>query len=206
MQALDRPPGDLRTLARAADSSARASTVPPPQFAWKSRVLIPGAIVLALLGLIGYTTRDLLLPAREVHVVPVVVKSSSESSAGSTVQAPGWVEADPYPISVSALTDGIVKDVLALEGQMIQPGDVVARMIDDDAKLALARAEANLLEKQAGLEAAKRNWDNPIERTRAVANSEAMVAETKADLEKLNADIAVEVARLVSMKLEAERT
>ncbi|MBC8106032.1 MAG: efflux RND transporter periplasmic adaptor subunit [Anaerolineae bacterium] len=168
--------------------------------------MIPGLILLAIASLIGYTAKDALLPAKDVRVIPVVLKAGVETGATSAVQAPGWVEADPYPVSVSALADGIVTEVLALEGQMINVGDVVARMIDDDAKLALARAEATSLEKRASLKAATANWDNPIERTRAVANSEAMVAETKADLEKLHADVAVEVARLVSMKLEAERT
>jgi HlyD family secretion protein len=217
MPAIDRPSGDLRTLVREMDSPARAPSVPPPKFAWKTRVLIPGAILVVLLLLVGYTAKDALWPARGVKVVPVVVKAgtstgvggtstSPSSSSSSTVQAPGWVEADPYPIAVSALTDGILKEVLALEGQVVKSGDVVARMVDDDAKLALARAEADLAEKQARLEAAQRNWDNPIERTRAVATTEALVAESKADLEKLHADVAAEVAKLASLKIEAERT
>lgn len=206
MQATDRPMGDLRTLTREADSSVRAPAVPVPRFPWKTRVLLPGVILLVLLLLIGYTAGDALWPARAVKVVPVVVKAGAEAGATTTVQAPGWVEADPYPISVSALADGVVKEVLALEGQSIKAGDVVARMVDDDAKLALARATADLAEKQARLEAAQRTWDNPIERTRAVASAEGMVAEIKADLEKLNAEVATEAARLETMKFEAERT
>jgi HlyD family secretion protein len=210
-----RPPGDLRTLAREADSSASPPAVPAPRFAWKTRILIPGAILLALALLIGYTAQDVLWPALAVKVVPVVVKGGGHAGASSTgpstagssvVQAPGWVEADPYPIAVSALADGIVKEVLALEGQVIKAGDVVARLVDDDAKLALARAEADVAQKQARLEAAQRFWDNPVERTRAVATTDAQVAETHADLEKLKAEIAVEQAKLASMKIESERT
>ncbi|CAN5638082.1 HlyD family efflux transporter periplasmic adaptor subunit [soil metagenome] len=207
MPVVDRPPGDLLTLAREPISGTRLSAIPRPGIAWKSRILLPGSIILALLLLIGYSARDLILPAREVRAIAVVVKSGGvESGASFTVQAPGWVEADPYPISVSALTDGIIKEVLALEGQTIHAGDVVARMIDEDANLALARAKSDLLDKQSRLEAAKANWDNPIERTRAVATNEAMVAETKAELEKLTADVAVESARLIAVKVEAERT
>src|SRR5438105_4096187 len=97
----DRPSGDLRTLARSADSPARTQ-VPPPKFAWKTRILVPGAILLVLLLLLGYTAQDALWPARAVKVVPVVVKTGAEPGAVSTVQASGWVEADPYAISVSA--------------------------------------------------------------------------------------------------------
>jgi multidrug efflux pump subunit AcrA (membrane-fusion protein) len=169
--------------------------------------------------LLGYTAKDALWPPRGVHVVPVVVKAgvaapaagdgtmpATMNAGGATVQAPGWVEADPFPIAVSALTDGIVKDVLALEGQPVKAGDVVARLVDDDAKLALAKADADLAEKQATLEAAQRDWDNPVERTRAVAAGEAMVAETKAELEKHHADLAVEQAKLAAAKEEFERT
>jgi RND family efflux transporter MFP subunit len=169
---------------------------------------------MVLLLLIGYTAQDVLWPARAVKVVPVVVKAGGDAHAGmgpasgggTTVQAPGWVEADPYSVYVSALADGIVKEVLALEGQSIKAGDVVVRLVDDDAKLALTRAEAELADKQSALEAAQRSWDNPVERKRAVAVTEAQVAETRADLEKLKAEIAAEEAKLTLMKLEAERT
>ena len=83
---------------------------------------------------------------------------------------------------VAALTDGIVKDVFVLEGQAVKAGQVVVKLVDDDAKLELARAEAELAEKQAALEAAQRQWDNPVERTRAVAAAEAMTAEVQAAL------------------------
>jgi RND family efflux transporter MFP subunit len=203
MSLSSQPPVDLRTLTRETESAARK--VPPPSFSWKTRILIPGAILLTLLVLIGYTAQDSLLPARAVQVVPVVVRASAEGGAVATVQAPGWVEADPFPIAVSALADGVVKEVLALEGQTIKAGQVVARLVDDDAKLALARAEAELAEKQARLEAAQRNWDNPVERTRALATSEAMVAESRADLDKLGAEIAAEEAKLASLQFEAQR-
>jgi HlyD family secretion protein len=208
MEATHRPLGDLRTLAREAGPPPAAS-VSPPRFRWMTRVVVPGAILVVLLALLGYTAQDVIFPPRAVRVVPVVVKtgiSAGTSAPASTVQAPGWVEADPYPISVSALADGIVKEVLALEGQSVKAGDVVVRLIDDDAKLALARAEANLSDAQARLEAAQRTWENPVERDRAVATAGAQVAESKASLEKLNAEVAAESAKLELMKLEAERT
>ena len=184
METIDRPPvRDLRTLARDAGESATAAqaAVPRPKFPWETRVLVPATVILILLLLLGYTARDAVFPAREVRVVPVVLKSGGEAattqaSGGMTVQAPGWVEADPYPIAVTALAGGVVKEMLALEGQTIKAGDVVARLVDDDAKLSLVKAEAELVDKEAMLNAAQREWDNPIEQTRAVASGEAMVA------------------------------
>jgi RND family efflux transporter MFP subunit len=88
-----------------------------------------------------------------------------------------------------------VREVLVLEGQSIEAGDVVARLVDDDAKLAVRRAEAEVATRRADLRAAQANWDNPVERDRAVAFSNAAVEETRAESAKLDADIAAEAAR-----------
>src|SRR5262245_53857010 len=115
MQAQSEFGGDLRTLARAGgDAVERPAAIPRPRFAWKSRVLLPATILLILLLLLGYTAQDALWPARGVTVVPVVVKTGVSDGGGAvpvgtTVQAPGWVEPDPYPISVAALADGVVR-------------------------------------------------------------------------------------------------
>lgn len=197
---------DLRLLAREGASSAPPPhAVPLPTFPWKTRVALPAALLGLVVLLLGYTARSALWPATEVRVVPVVVKSTTQSAGASIVQAPGWVEADPYPISVSALTDGVVKDVLVLEGQQVKAGDVVVRLVDDDAKLELARAEAEVADRIAALEAAQKQWDNPIERVRAVATAEAQVAELLAALEKNTAEIAAEEARMKERAVSARR-
>jgi multidrug efflux pump subunit AcrA (membrane-fusion protein) len=166
---------DLSSLARTETGAA----VAVPKYPWKTRVGIPALVILLLVGLMAYAGRDALRPTVDVRVVPVVLKAGSEAagsasapSSGAIVQAAGWVEADPYPVAVSALAEGIVKEVLVLEGQPIKAGQVVARLVADDAKLALARAQAELLAKQAELSAAQRNWDNPVERVRAEAAAE----------------------------------
>ncbi len=124
--------------------------MPRPRLRGGTRVVLPLAVLLLALGLLAYAAQDTLLPRREVRVVPVVVKTGVESSAGVTVQAPGWLEPDPYAVAVSALTDGIVKEVLVLEGEPVKKGQVVARLVDDDARLARDRAAADMAEKRAG--------------------------------------------------------
>jgi HlyD family secretion protein len=200
--------GDLSVLSRAsASTSARRPSVPRPASRWKTRVLLPWGIIGVALLLLGYASRDVFLPATSVHVVPVVVRSATETQGTAdgavTVQAPGWVEPDPYPIAVTALTDGVVAEVLALEGQSVKEGDVIARMVADDAKIALARAEATVLERDGELkqavaakDAAASDWENPVERTRAVAAGDAMLAESTAALERQGSEIAAEAARI----------
>jgi RND family efflux transporter MFP subunit len=72
---------------------------------------------------------------------------SNESPSNSRVlfQASGWVEPDPFEIRVTSLTDGVVDEVFILEGEVVTEGQIVAKLVDDDAKLSLALAEANLL-------------------------------------------------------------
>src|SRR5687768_1891949 len=199
-------PGDLRTLARGGGGggpapAATGAAVPMPPIRWGSRIWLPVGILMAVAMLFAGSATDMLWPATEVKVVPVVVKATTEStnSGVATVQAPGWIEPAPYPISVSALTDGIVQDVLVLDGQPVKNGDVVARMIAGGGQLARARTEAELAEREATLSAAQRQWDNPVERTRAVAAAEAMVAETQAELTQLEASVAAETARAAEL-------
>lgn len=189
-----------------ADSAGEQVTVAMRPYPWKTRILIPAAISVALLGAAGWSARDSVLPATDVRVVPAILRSverttlvqheSGASTSGSVVtQSAGWIEPDPYPIAISALTDGVVREVLILDGQHVKAGEIVARLIDDDARLSLRRAEAELASRQADLSAAQRAWENPTERRRAVDTSRAMLDQSRAELMKLDADVAAERAR-----------
>lgn len=205
---------DLKVLSRGGGDarSDSAVAIPGPPSRWKTRVLLPAVLLLGVGGLVAYSARDALVPARPVSVVSVVVKGVQETAGGATVQAPGWVEPDPYSIQVTALADGIVKEVHALEGQWITKGQVVARLIEDEAQLSRERAladlqaaEGDLKMAEAALVAAQKEWDNPTERTRAVASTEALLAMAGADLARWPAEVAVEEARYNEMREEYER-
>ncbi len=150
--------------------------IPPdvsrPAFRWRSRVLLPAAILASTGAVLAWAARDALWPGIPVRVVPVVVRTAhaagsdepetttpAESAAPTReetiVQAPGWIEPAPFAVTVPALTDGVVKDVLVLEGQHVEAGQVVVRLIDDDARLALRRAEAELAERAAEVDRAR---------------------------------------------------
>lgn len=212
---------DLSTLARGggaaiAGLTVAAEQIPVPPTRWKTRILLPTALILSAGSLLAYTARDALTPATPVRVVPVVAKAGGEVGAqtgGVVVQAPGWVEADPFAIGVSALVDGVVREVLVLEGERVEKDQVVARLVDDEARIALQRAEAELSEAKAEvdvadaeLQSAQRNWEHPIGLTQAVATAEAKVAEKRAALERWPAELAADQAKAEEMKAEYERT
>lgn len=184
-----------------------------------------GLIGVALGGAVAWNAADVLAPTTDVRVRAVVFdrsESPPESTAmlvaeprggGVTVQAPGWLEADPFYVAATTLADGVVDEVLVLEGDRVERGQVVARLVDEDAVLALERAEAELGVRRAErdivaarVEAAQTDWDEPVERDRAVAAARAMVAETEAELALLPALIARERATAERLREERERT
>lgn len=182
--------------------------VPLPRRRWSTRVLIPGGVLLSALGVLAYAARGALRPAIPVQVAPAVMRTDVQSatSGSAIVQAPGWVEPDPFPISVTTLADGIVEEVLVLEGEPVEKGEAVARLVADDAQLALQRAEAELRERESQLQRARAvvtqaqdNWDNPIELERKLETSQAMLAEKGAELVRLPAEIEVAKARLAEL-------
>ena len=129
----------------------------PPRRAWL-HLGIPLLLIAGTAALLLGTGWDLIRVRREVRAVPVGLRTIEvEASAnparegGVAVQAPGWVEPDPYDIFVSALTDGVVQDILVLEGDHLEAGQPVALLIDDDARLQLRGAEAMVAEQRGRL-------------------------------------------------------
>lgn len=193
-------------VADLASGSVERARVPAPGSRPVTRIMIPLAIALAVMGLLVFSAWERIIPATPVRVVPVVVKSVQAESAGTvTVQAPGWVEPDPHPYYASALADGIVESILVLEGEMVKSGQVVAQMVDDDAQLAVAQAEASLEQRradlhaaEASLRAAEQNLEHLIGPRQEVASTAARAAEIDAELARLEADL------LASRALHAE--
>ncbi len=188
------------------------ATVPPPRRRWATRVALPFLILALCGGLLAYAARDVFLPAQPVVAARVLIaegggagQSGAPAVASVSVQAPGRLEPDPYPTYVTALANGIVDKVLVLEGQPIKKGDVVASLVDDDARLAVDRAAAELMRRKALQTAAQTHWDEPVALNRAVAVSEAHVEETKAELAQLEAKIAQQVARQNELQIAYDR-
>ncbi len=146
-----RPPIDLGAF-------ARPQSFEPPRRA-PLRFIVPGAIVLAFLAVVGWNLRDVARRAKPVTVVrpqPAAAATSGESSAGAALfQAAGWVEPDPFPIEVPALSGGVVREVVVRESDVVAAGDPIARLVDDRQKIAVAEATARVARVTAELEQAE---------------------------------------------------
>lgn len=203
---------DIRDLTKATGAAHWAPhQIEPPKRRWLTRVLLPAVILLLVCGLLAYATRDAIRSAISVRVVRVVAKQGGPLDkkiiipATVSVQAPGWVEPDPYPIFVTALTNGVIEKIYVLEGQSVEEGQVIAEMVDDDARIFVARTEAALNRRQAILQAAQTDWENPVALERAVAVNQSFLAEAKAELAQLDATVAQQNAKLNELKAAHDR-
>ncbi len=191
-------------------------SVSPPARRWLTRVGLPGALIIAFAALLARASWDSLRPALAVQTVPAAVRPSHELGAAVqaadevVAQAPGWIEPAPYPFAVSALADGVVAELLVLDGDTVSAGQVVARLVADDAELALRAAEAQLAEQQAARSSARAQlanaqlrWAHPVEVERAVATAEAGLAAARAELQRLPNEEAHSRARLRELELES---
>ncbi|MBI5252254.1 MAG: efflux RND transporter periplasmic adaptor subunit [Desulfomonile tiedjei] len=203
----------LSTVRRGDGEDHGHGSVPIPRFNWKLRVLLPGLVLGGFLLLLGFSAYEEFIPAVAVHASPVVLKTVEGNVSGSvTVQAAGWLEADPYKSYVTALTDGIVREVLVLDGETVSAGQVVVRLVDEDSHLMVQRAkdrvielEATLAAEKADLQAAVTEWENPTERQLAVDIASAQLAETRATLEQIASEIAMEESNLEHAKSQHDR-
>jgi len=213
---------DLSMLARGSSGDA-ASGVRLPPSRMISRVIVPSAVILAAAALLLYTARESLRPALGVTVAPAVMLPASDGPSnvaadGEVVQAPGWIEADPYDVGVPALEMGVIRELRVLEGQRVQAGDVVASLIDDDALLAKNLAAASLGNSQAALEEARANLEIEIARgeeirdtieRRETVSIKGAIAEGDLVQQKLKARTqaaAINSAKATVLRAEAEVT
>ncbi len=128
--------------------------------------MLPTGLLLGFALLLLLVLGDRLVPAREVILEKVVtLQSESEtisalepvsvdpSDAPLLFQASGWVEPDPLPIKATALVDGVVSEIHVLEGETVKKDQLLATLIDEDAKLNLRTAESRLRSLHAQSEA-----------------------------------------------------
>ena len=157
--------------------------------------LLPVALLLGFAAVFALLFGDRLLPQVEVRTSQVVTMRGTSSTDTSTAQshsllfqASGWLEPDPYSIQVPALVNGIVDEVFVLEGETVKKGDLLATLVDDEAKLNLQKAERNL----------------DTIRSRVVAHC-STVPETHARITAARAKVEAEEARLAELQDAANR-
>jgi HlyD family secretion protein len=184
---------DLSQLA--VDRSDRAARGLPggPRRRLLSLYVLPGALILGVLGLIAWAAQDLVFPPRRVTVVPVFATQAEVSQEGAPLfKAAGWIEPRPTPVRVAALAPGVVERLLVVEDQPVKAGEPIAELVKDDARLACERAEADLklreAEQQAAraaLAAAKTHVEQPVHLEAGLAEAEAELAAVETELANL---------------------
>ncbi len=123
--------------------------IPQPKKRFMTRLGIPIVIIVITACLLLYASWNSIRSSTTVEAVTVVMRNVETDepqditeNQGDVVQAPGWVEAEPFSVYAGALTEGIVKEVLVLEGDTVIKGQPVAKLVDEDNKLALKTAIA----------------------------------------------------------------
>lgn len=206
----------LDSLTRREPDAAPVRRVP----AW----LLPAGLLAGFALLFLALFRDRLLPAPEVSTVLVLTTSdatqagaatpaSSDAGGAMLFQASGWIEPDPLPVKATALIDGVVDKVHVLEGQVVKEGELLATLIDADAKLALASAErthAALVSActahQAMAETMKKKLQGAMTRVAAAKASEDEAADRFDRVKNLKGAVADSEIVAAGLRKERERS
>jgi HlyD family secretion protein len=175
-------------------------------------------VLLAVIAVIGGLT--IVMRPVEVKVASARIGGAGPADEGGAVlTANGYVEAR-HQASVAARTTGRLAAVLVEEGDPVEEGQVVARMIDEDQRASLAQAEANLSLAEARLDQARAGEADAQRRLRRrqemmaqkqISDEEGQTAETAAEAaraERAAAEATVRVAHanVESARLELDKT
>jgi HlyD family secretion protein len=207
-------PIDLRQLAvERPGAQARPLT---KKRVWLTRWGVPLVIAAGFLALIVWSARDWFLPATPVSVVPVILAKAEIQQAGTPLfNSAGWIEPRPRAVYATALVEGVVEELLVVEGQDVTVNQPVARLVDAEVKLALREAEGSLrLRKselnvgKAAVVAAQKNLDQPVQMEAAHAEAEAELAKLNTEIKNLPFAIRAAEARhkLAQQELEGKKS
>lgn len=181
---------DLSQLAVNRDGAKQVNTRPPTR-GWLTRIVLPLILVVAFLGLLGWAAKDSILPSKPVTIVPVIVARAEVQQADTPMfQAAGWIEPRPISTVVTSLTEGVVEELNVVAGQSVSEGEVLARLIEIDARIAVDEARAELRLREAGRNAASAELSNakislekPIQLQADLAGADAMLAQIESELQ-----------------------
>jgi len=201
---------DLKQLAVDREDSDSISIT--PRRSYLSRYLVPGFLALGFLVIIAWAFRNVLMPGIPVTVIPVTVNQVENQEQGTELfKAAGWVEPRPTLIRVPALAEGVVKELLVVDDQAVKAGDPVVTMVEDDARLQLAAARAQVTLSQAELQqaqadhaAAMTNFEKPLKLQSELAAAESQLASVQTKLTNLPFQQRQARARLLLAKQDLE--
>jgi HlyD family secretion protein len=203
---------DLSQLAVNREKDARGDSIKVKR-RWITRYVFPLMILLMFVGLLGWAARDSVLPSTPVTVVPVIVAKAHVQQEGTPLfQAAGWVEPRPVTFVVSSLAEGVIRELNVVAGQRVRKGDVIARLIDVDARLALAGVRAELSLRVSDVAGARAELENaavalkqPVQLQADLAEADSASAQVEAELSGFPAAIEAAQAKHTLAKENVER-
>ncbi|MFO0949379.1 MAG: HlyD family efflux transporter periplasmic adaptor subunit [Planctomycetota bacterium] len=174
--------------------------------------LLPTAVVTVGLGGVIWVVGNRDLSAKVRSLGPLLAGQAVGGRVeDSSYQATGWVEPRPAAIVVSAMTEGVVDRIVVTEGQQVKQGEPIAYLLDQDAKLSLDEAKANLEYREAEELAAKKalavaqtNYNEPVPRQAELATAEAELGRVLTEQVRLPFQIRAAQARLNLAEKELE--
>ena len=185
---------DLSRLALDRTSQEISDGLPGrPRRKWISRYLVPSGILLGFATLMMATAGQSLWPHPVVEIVPVVVKRAALQRTGLPLfKAAGWIEPRPTAINVPALAPGVIESLLVVEGQAVQQGEPIARLISIDAEIGLKQTQASLATAEGELKralaeqhAAKIRLEQPVHVEIELADAKSLLAKVQTEMTNL---------------------
>ncbi len=154
---------------------------------------LPLLTMAGFVALVGWSARDFWLPAAPVTIMPVLLTRAEVQQAGTPLfQAAGWIEPRPTAVICSALVEGVVEQLLVVEGQNVEANQPIARLVDADVRLQLAEAKSILLLRQAERDAARAavasaqsKFDQPVHLEAEHAEADAALATLETEINNL---------------------
>lgn len=165
------------------------------------RWLVPIVLLLVILAVVA-----LVLSRRAPAVSVATVREARPGEQQTELSAAGYVASKRRSI-IAPLIPGRLVEVTVEEGDAVQQGQVLARLDDRDARVAILRAEAEVLAARARLAAARaqaRNAERTEARTRRLAQAGVIPPSQLQDVETANRAAAAEL-RAAQAQLGAAR-
>ena len=150
--------------------------------------------VLLIAGALFVLSAVNLLRSREHAVAAATPKVGAAAEARELIAAPGRVEAVSEEIRVSSELSGRLKTVNVEEGDLVQRGQVLAELQNEDYRARVAEAEADLAQREAELrrtvngarEQERREAEASMHAAKAVLNNAKSEAERRRGLADRN--------------------
>ena len=152
------------------------------------------ALTLAACGKHQSTATAENQPAKETPPVPVTAATAEERPMPRYLQVTGELRSG-WDAAVAAYTAGKVVEAPVERGSVVKAGDVLVKLDDRAAVLALSEAEAHVSQAQSRLNLTVAEWkrNEPLAKTKAIADADFQ--KLTADHESAKADLDAAVAR-----------